>query len=273
MRCIRFSASSLMKLPCMTCDRDGAMGLSRSSLWKTSSRGIDGASALYVGRELPALVAGRAHDAIELFGIDEKRAARVGIGLPVKLAAKRSVWHALVGGADALPAIQGNLCPLHGLKPPSAFRNLFGLPAELPRQHVFNFRQLGSEMCRAKVPSRAISRSWNGLPLGKIIPEIKRSRLRRVESRLLSFLLRLQILQQPLESFLIGVVAFPVAEIPNMPLAPDRCRPCLRGIHHGLIQSNGEEHGAVFALLTFETGFDFLPDPCAADGVLRKHDE
>ena len=72
-------------------------------------QGIDGASALHVGRQLPALVAGRAHDAIELFGLDEERAARVGIGLPVKLAAERSVGHALVGGADALPAIQRDL--------------------------------------------------------------------------------------------------------------------------------------------------------------------
>ena len=109
MRCIRLSASSLMKLPCMTCDRDGAMGFSRSSRSKTSSRVSMALAALYVRRELPALVAGRAHDAIELFGLDEQRAARVGIGLPVKLAAKGSVGHALVGGADALSAIQRDL--------------------------------------------------------------------------------------------------------------------------------------------------------------------
>src|SRR5260370_6933574 len=74
-------------------------------------QGIDSAAPLHVGGELPALVAGRAHNAVEFFGFDEESAACVGVGLPVKLATERSVGHALVGGAAPLPALQRDLQP------------------------------------------------------------------------------------------------------------------------------------------------------------------
>ena len=101
MRFMRSIASSLMKLPCMTCERVGAMGFSRSSALEGVEQRVDGGAALRVRRQLPALVARRARRCGQLVGLDKQRAAGVGIGLPVKLPAEAAVGHALVGGADA----------------------------------------------------------------------------------------------------------------------------------------------------------------------------
>src|SRR5215471_8890340 len=106
MRCIRLSASSLIKLPCMTCDRDGFLAIQALEGIKQC---IDRAAALNVRRELPAFVAGHAHDAIQLAGLDEQRTASVGIGLSVKLAAEGPVGLPLVSGAYTLATIQCDL--------------------------------------------------------------------------------------------------------------------------------------------------------------------
>ena len=59
-------------------------------------------------RELPALRARRVEDAIKLVGIDKQRSPGVRVSLAVQLAAERSVGHALIGGADRLPAIESH---------------------------------------------------------------------------------------------------------------------------------------------------------------------
>ncbi len=48
----------------------------------------------------------------------------------------------------------------------------------------------------------------------------------------------LEVPQQPLKHFVVGIVTLPFPKVADVPLSADRSRPSLRCIHNGVVQPN-----------------------------------
>src|SRR5579884_2658267 len=78
----------------------------------------------------------------------------------------------------------------------------------------------------------------------------------------------LEVTEQAGESLLVGVVIFPSGEVTDMPHAANIGCPCLRSLHHCLIEPHREEHKSVLPMLLLKCRFDFPLHPDTSHRML-----
>src|SRR5262249_36624998 len=77
-----------------------------------------------------------------------------------------------------------------------------------------------------------------------------------------------QITQQASERLLVGVVVLPLAEVPDMARAANAGCPCLGGLHHGIVELDGEQDEFLTLVLLVYCGCHLFFHPGALDRVL-----
>ena len=65
-----------------------------------------------------------------------------------------------------------------------------------------------------------------------------------------------QIAHEPLETLLVAVVLFPAGEVSDVALTPQQTRPGFRGLHHGIIYTQGKENDLLTCALLVESPCD-----------------
>ncbi len=93
------------------------------------------------------------------------------------------------------------------------------------------------------------------------------------EQRSLTATLGFQVTQQTGKRLLVLVVVFPALEVTNMAHPSNVSGPGLLGLHHRLVQFDGEQDQLALLLFFLEGGFDFFFYPGAFNGMLRENQQ